>query len=115
MKPISSGFVPLNVPGSKPISPSGASCWLIRTIAWSQTPLEREWNDKLRALAQAQEERERERQKDSIAVDDATCARLVAMTTDFKTLWRDPTLPNRERKATARLHHRGCHSRQASS
>src|SRR3984885_7836598 len=24
--------------------------------------------------------------------------RLIAMTTDFKTLWRDPSLPNRERK-----------------
>jgi DNA invertase Pin-like site-specific DNA recombinase len=60
--------------------------------------LEREWNDKLRALAKAQEERERERQKDCVAVDDAIRARLIAMTTDFKTLWRDPTLPNRERK-----------------
>ncbi len=60
--------------------------------------LEREWNDKLRALAKAQEERERERQKDCVAVDDAIRARLVAMTTDFKTLWRDPSLPNRERK-----------------
>ena len=60
--------------------------------------LEREWNDKLRALAKAQEEREHERQKDYVAVDDAIRARLVAMTTDFKTLWRDPTLPNRERK-----------------
>ena len=60
--------------------------------------LEREWNDKLRALAKAQEERERERQKDYVAVDDAIRARVVAMTTDFKTLWRDPTLPNRERK-----------------
>ena len=29
--------------------------------------LEREWNDKLRALAKAQEERERERQKDRLA------------------------------------------------
>ena len=60
--------------------------------------LEREWNDKLRALAPAQEERERERQKDRVAVDDAIRQRLVAMTTDFKTLWHDPSLPNRERK-----------------
>ncbi|MGH6674701.1 MAG: recombinase family protein [Xanthobacteraceae bacterium] len=60
--------------------------------------LEREWNDKLRALAKAQEERERERQKDRVAVDDAIRERLVAMTTDFKTLWYDPSLPNRERK-----------------
>ncbi len=60
--------------------------------------LEREWNDKLRAVAKAQEERERERQKDRVAVDEAIRDRLVAMTTDFKTLWRDPSLPNRERK-----------------
>ena len=60
--------------------------------------LEREWNDKLRALASAQEDRERERQKDRIAVDGAIRERLVAMTTDFKTLWRDASLPNRERK-----------------
>ena len=38
--------------------------------------LEREWNDKLRALAKAQEDRERERQKDRVAVDDATRNRL---------------------------------------
>lgn len=60
--------------------------------------LEREWNDKLHALAKAREERERERQKDRVAIDDAIRARLVAMTTDFRTLWRDPSLPNRERK-----------------
>jgi len=60
--------------------------------------LEREWNDKLRAVAKAQEERERERQKDRVAVDEAIRDRLVAMTTDFKTLWHEPSLPNRERK-----------------
>jgi DNA invertase Pin-like site-specific DNA recombinase len=60
--------------------------------------LEREWNDKLRALAKAHEQRERERQKDRIAVDEAIRDRLVAMTTDFRTLWRDASLPNRERK-----------------
>ena len=60
--------------------------------------LEREWNDKLRALAKAQEDRERERQENRVAVNEAIRDRLVAMTTDFKTLWRDPSLPNRERK-----------------
>jgi DNA invertase Pin-like site-specific DNA recombinase len=60
--------------------------------------LEREWNDKLRALAKAREERECQRQNDRVAVDDAIRARLVAMTTDFRTLWHDPSLPNRERK-----------------
>jgi DNA invertase Pin-like site-specific DNA recombinase len=60
--------------------------------------LEREWNDKLRAVAKTQEERERERLKDRVAIDEAIHNRLVAMTTDFKTLWYDPSLPNRERK-----------------
>ncbi|PTB16725.1 transposase [Trinickia symbiotica] len=60
--------------------------------------LEREWNGKLRTLAQAQEERERGRHEDRLALDDAIRDRLVAMTTDFKTLWRDQSVPNRERK-----------------
>lgn len=60
--------------------------------------LEGEWNDKLRALAQAQEERQRGQQEDRCVIDAAIRDRLVAMTTDFKTLWRDPSLPNRERK-----------------
>ena len=60
--------------------------------------LEREWNDKLRTLAKAQEERERGRQEDRLALDDTIRDRLVAMTTDFKTLWRHQSLPNRERK-----------------
>jgi hypothetical protein len=60
--------------------------------------LESQWNATLRALAAAQEERERGRQDDRLALDDAIRERLVAMTTDFKTLWRDPSLPNRERK-----------------
>jgi DNA invertase Pin-like site-specific DNA recombinase len=60
--------------------------------------LEREWNDKLRAVAKAQEERERGQQEDRLAFDDTIRDRLIAMTTDFKTLWRDPSLPNRERK-----------------
>jgi hypothetical protein len=60
--------------------------------------LEHEWNDKLRTLANAREERERSQQQDRLALDDAIRDRLIAMTTDFKTLWRDQSLPNRERK-----------------
>ena len=60
--------------------------------------LEREWNDRLRTLAKAQEERERGRQEDRLALDDAIRDRLVAMTTDYKALWRDQSLSNRERK-----------------
>jgi len=60
--------------------------------------LEAEWNDKLRALAKARDDRERERREDRVVLDETIRRRLVAMTTDFKKLWADPTLPNRDRK-----------------
>jgi hypothetical protein len=60
--------------------------------------LEREWNEKLRALAETREERERARQQDHVFLDEAVHQRLVAMTTDFHKLWDDPDTANRERK-----------------
>lgn len=60
--------------------------------------LEREWNDKLRTVAEAQEARACGRQADQLALDAAVRDRLVTMTSDFKTLWRDPGVANRERK-----------------
>lgn len=60
--------------------------------------LEREWNDKLRALAEAREERERVRQWDHLVLDETIRQRLMAMTSDFRKLWDDPSTPNRERK-----------------
>jgi DNA invertase Pin-like site-specific DNA recombinase len=60
--------------------------------------LEREWNNKLRALTEAREERERARQRDQVVLDDALRQRLATLTTDFRTLWDDPSTPNRERK-----------------
>ena len=60
--------------------------------------LEREWNEKLRALAVVREERERARQQDSVVLDDTVRQRLVAMTTDFRQIWDDPDTANRERK-----------------
>jgi len=60
--------------------------------------LESDWNEKLRELAKARDERERARREDRIAIDEAIRERLVAMTTDFKQLWSDPSTPNRERK-----------------
>jgi hypothetical protein len=60
--------------------------------------LESDWNEKLRALAKARDERERARAADRIALGDAIRERLVAMTTDFTTVWSDPSTPNRERK-----------------
>lgn len=60
--------------------------------------LEREWNDKLRALAKAREERERAQERDQVVLDDAIRQRLATLTTDFRKLWDDPSTPNRERK-----------------
>jgi DNA invertase Pin-like site-specific DNA recombinase/predicted DNA-binding protein (UPF0251 family) len=60
--------------------------------------LEGEWNEKLRALAQAREERERARAADQQVLDESIRERLRAMTTDFRSLWKDPDTPNRERK-----------------
>lgn len=60
--------------------------------------LEREWNEKLRALAETREERERARKQDHVVLDEAVHQRLVAMTTDFRKLWDDPNTSNRERK-----------------
>ena len=52
----------------------------------------------MRVLAGAQEERARALRQDRIALDDAVRERLIATTTDFKTVWRDPDLLNCERK-----------------
>jgi hypothetical protein len=60
--------------------------------------LEREWNDKLRALAEAREERTRARQRNAVVLDDAIRQRLAALTTDFRKLWDDPATANRDRK-----------------
>ena len=60
--------------------------------------LESEWNDKLRMLADLQEERGRALREDQLMLDDAIHDRLTAMTSDFKVVWCDPALPNRERK-----------------
>jgi DNA invertase Pin-like site-specific DNA recombinase len=60
--------------------------------------LEREWNEKLRALAEAREQREQARQRDQVVLDDAIRQRLADMTTDFRKLWDDLGTPNRERK-----------------
>jgi hypothetical protein len=59
--------------------------------------LERDWNDKLRALAEARAERERARQRDQLVLDDALRQRFATLTTDFRKLWEDPRTPSRDR------------------
>ncbi len=60
--------------------------------------LESDWNEKLRALASARDDRERALQEGKRVLGDAVHEKLVAMTTDFKIVWDDPSTPNRERK-----------------
>ena len=45
-----------------------------------------------------QDERARALNDDRLTVNETVRDRLIAMTTDFRTIWNDPTLPNRERK-----------------
>lgn len=60
--------------------------------------LEADWNDKLRGLAKSREEYERAQREDQIPINNAMRERLSAMTADFKQLWSDPAISNRERK-----------------
>src|SRR5271157_753530 len=65
--------------------------------------LEADWNDKLRALTEAQDHCERQRQADRAVLDEESRSRVLALTTDFPKLWKDPKTPERERKRMARL------------
>jgi hypothetical protein len=65
--------------------------------------LEADWNQKLRALAEAEQEYERQRQADRLALDESQRQRVRALAQDFRQLWQDPRLPQRERKRMARL------------
>ncbi|MER9451733.1 hypothetical protein [Mesorhizobium sp. M0254] len=63
--------------------------------------LEREWNDKLRMLADLREERESALREDRATFDDAIRDRLIAMTADFKTAGATP--PCRTENASGSL------------
>ena len=65
--------------------------------------LEAEWNSKLRIVAEAQQEHERQRQQDRQELSDQQRAAILALSTDFPRLWRDPNTPDRERKRMTRL------------
>lgn len=65
--------------------------------------LEADWNEKLRGLTEAQEQYERQRQADRVVLDQESRSRILALTTDFPKLWKDPRTSQRERKRMARL------------
>lgn len=65
--------------------------------------LEADWNAKLRALQDAQERCNRENAADRAPITAEQRARVLALSTDFPRLWRDPQTPPRERKRMIRL------------
>jgi DNA invertase Pin-like site-specific DNA recombinase len=65
--------------------------------------LEKEWNEKLRILAETQQEYERKCQSDQAKLSSQQRERVLALTADFPRLWRDPNTPDRERKRMVRL------------
>jgi len=65
--------------------------------------LEADWNERLRGLTAAQEQYERQRQADRAVLDQESQSRILALTTDFPKLWKDPKTSQRERKRMVRL------------
>ena len=65
--------------------------------------LEADWNSKLKLVAEAQESCDRQRSEDRKLVDEQRRAAILALSTAFPQLWRDPATPDRERKRMVRL------------
>jgi hypothetical protein len=65
--------------------------------------LETEWNDKLAALQEAQQEYERRRKVARLELDDETRRQILALATDFPSLWRNPNVPLQDKKRMVRL------------
>lgn len=65
--------------------------------------LETDWNTSLRTLEQAQLDYEQQRQQDAQPITDEIRARVMALTTDFPAVWRDPRTSDRDRKRLLRL------------
>ncbi|NJD63088.1 MAG: recombinase family protein, partial [Deltaproteobacteria bacterium] len=65
--------------------------------------LEADWNHKLRALAEAQADYEQRRETEGQGLTEKQRDEILALATDFARLWRDPAVPQRERKRMLRL------------
>ena len=65
--------------------------------------LESQWNEKLKALSQAQEEYDRLREKDKAVLNEEQQTQILSLAKEFPKIWRNPQVPNRERKRMARL------------
>lgn len=65
--------------------------------------LEREWNEKLRRLAELEERYNRPSASDMPAVSEEDRKRIQSLVTDLPRVWNDPRTPARERKRMLRL------------
>jgi DNA invertase Pin-like site-specific DNA recombinase len=65
--------------------------------------LEADWNSALRALQQAQIEFDQQCRQNAQPITAEVRARVMALTTDFPTVWRDPRTTDRDRKRLLRL------------
>ena len=65
--------------------------------------LEADWNEKLRALEEAQIAYEAAKKEDAAILSKEHTETLRRLAVDFAAIWRDNSLPNRERKRIVRL------------
>ena len=65
--------------------------------------LEAEWNEKLRVMTETREEQQRQSQRDQELLDEQSRQKILALTTDFPRVWRDPSTPDQQRKRLLRL------------
>jgi DNA invertase Pin-like site-specific DNA recombinase len=65
--------------------------------------LERQWNEKLRLLAEAKEECQTQQRLDAMQLSQEQRAKILALASDFPRVWQDPQTTDRERKRMARL------------
>jgi DNA invertase Pin-like site-specific DNA recombinase len=65
--------------------------------------IEAQWNEKLRALRDAEEEYKRRQEEEHLVMDKEKRERVISLARDFPRVWRDPTVPHRERKRMVAL------------
>jgi DNA invertase Pin-like site-specific DNA recombinase len=65
--------------------------------------LERQWNEKLRQLAEAEQEYARVSSSDAHTVSSEDRRRIQSLVSDLPRVWNDPRTPSRERKRMLRL------------
>ena len=65
--------------------------------------LERQWNDRLRQLAEAEEQYARASKTESSVVSSEDRQRIQQLVSDLPRVWNDPRTPSRERKRMLRL------------